>query len=137
MEELENTEGAEEIRDPKAVLEALERAKADAKRFREMADAGRQEIEDLKTRISALSSDETLAGLKRQIVELRVKSSLEKEGIKDTDRVYKYLSHSDYELDDSGNVKGFEEDLKRVKNDLPELFDKKRRVGGGADLFSK
>lgn len=144
MEETAGTEDTQEatkpedvtINDPKAVLEALERAKNDAKTNRERFEAEEKKVSDLQKRIDALSSDEVLGGYKRKIVELQVKAALEKEGIKETDRVVKYLSLADYDLDDDGNVTGFTENLAQVKKDLPELFDTKRRVGGAADLFA-
>jgi hypothetical protein len=142
-ESKEVTEGTQEgtqseevvINDPKAVLEALARAKNDAKANRERLEAEEKKVAELQERVNSLSSDEVLGGYKRRIIELQVKSSLEKEGIKETDRVAKYLSFDSYDLDDEGNVTGFSENLEQVKKDLPELFDAKRRAGGAADIF--
>jgi hypothetical protein len=38
-----------------------------------------------------------------------------------------------FEFDDNLNVVGFEDQFSQLKEDLPEIFDPKLRVGGQAD----
>ena len=124
-----------EIKDPKAVLEALERAKADAKKYREQAEALEAEKQQMVDRISALEGDEGIALWKNRAVELATKQQLAKSGVADPDRIYGFMDASTLDYDDEGRVTGFDEAVKAVKEKLPELFDNKRRVAGGADLF--
>ena len=57
MEEVTPVEGTStEIKDPAAVLAALERAKADAKKFREEKEALETQIEDYKNKTSQVNS---------------------------------------------------------------------------------
>jgi hypothetical protein len=57
-------------------------------------------------------------------------------GVKDADRLMKYVGTDGLDFDDKGNLTGLEERLKTLKTDLPELFDVKRRVGGKADIHA-
>lgn len=126
-----------EIKDPKAVLDALERAKADAKKYREKAEALEAEKETLNTRITELEADETVSKYKQRIMEMLAKSELSKQGIKDADRVYGLLEKDKITLDDEDNLTGLDEALTGLKTKIPELFNTKKRVGGAADLFEK
>lgn len=136
-QEVTQPEGTEvpEIKDPKAVLEALERAKNDAKKFREQVEALEQEREQWAERIAALEGDEGIALWKNRTVELAAKAELAKSGIKDVDRIYGLMDASAFDYDDEGRVTGLNEALETVKKNLPELFDDKRRVANGADAF--
>lgn len=118
------------IDDPKAVLEALERAKREAKQFREERDAARSENQTLQASLKATE------GLKSRYVASEARLALLTAGVKDTERVSKYLNLSEIEIDDDGKVQGLGEKIDAAKKDLPELFDAKRRVGGAADLFA-
>lgn len=138
METTVETQGTEEeleIRDPKAVLEALDRAKADAKKYREQFEALEKANADLENQIATLSSDEKLTALKGQIIELKAKQKLEKQGLDDADRIFSLMDASAFDLDDEGNVLGFDDNLKSLKTKLPELFDTRKRVAGGADAY--
>lgn len=126
----------EEIRDPKAVLEALERAKADAKKYREQFEAMETNNRELSERIAALEGDEGIAKYKSRVIELQAKRELEKEGIKDTDRIFGLMDASAFDLDNEGGLVGFAESLTDLKKKLPEVFDTKKRVAGGADAFA-
>lgn len=140
MEETQNeVEQSEEvvINDPKAVLEALERAKEDAKKYREQAEALEAEKQGFVDRIASLEGDEGIALWKNRTVELAAKQELAKSGVKDVDRIYGLMDATTFDYDDEGSVTGFAEALDKVKADLPELFDDKRRVAGGADAFNK
>ena len=112
------------LEDPKAVLAALERAKNDAKRSREEKE---QLQEDLNKK-NQIISDYSNKLLKEQVIK-----KLASEGIKDADRVLKFVALDSLSLDDSLDVIGFEDQMESLRNDLPEIFDPKLRVGGQAD----
>lgn len=135
-QEVTQAGGDEEIRDPKAVLEALARAKEDARKFREQFEALEKEKEEWANRIAALEGDEGIALWKRRTVELAAKKELAKQGIKDVDRIYGLLDAQAFDYDDEGRVTGLDEALSDVKKKLPELFDEKKRVANGADAFA-
>lgn len=133
----EVNEEVPEIKDPKAVLDALERAKADAKRFREELDTLKSEhAETLKEQESLKDSLETLKAdttWKDRAKELTVRSKLGT----NADRLMKFMDLESVTLNDEGEAEGLDEAVAKVKGDLPELFDSKRRVGGAADLYEK
>jgi hypothetical protein len=126
---LETNEATEPvINDPKAVLDALERAKEDAKRFREQA-------EELTSSLEA--KDQKIAEFNGKLLTEKIKQKLADEGIKDSSRIMKYLDVNALQLDEAFDVVGFEEQIAQLKNDLPEVFDPKLRVGGQADTAIK
>lgn len=116
------------IEDPKAVLSALERAKSDAKRFRE-------EKEQLESTLSA--KEQAIANYANVLLQEKVAQKISAEGIKDPDRVLKFVNMSELSLDENFNVIGIEDQLAQLKSDLPEVFDPKLRVGGQADAAVK
>ena len=112
------------IEDPAAVLSALERAKADAKKFREE----KEKLEaDLQT------STQAAASFSAKLVEEKVKAKLESNGLKDPSRLLRFVDFSKISLDDANEIIGFEDQFESLKQDLPEIFDAKLRVGGQAD----
>lgn len=113
----------EEIKDPAAVLAALERAKADAKKYREELEALQAEHEPLK---------EELEGLRSTLKDSAIKRAIKDAGA-EPDRVMKFLKTEGITYED-GDLSGFDEAFDTLKNDLPELFDAKRRVGGRVEL---
>jgi hypothetical protein len=112
------------IEDPKAVLSALERAKGDAKKFRE-------EKEQLEVDLN--SKNQIISEYSGKLLREKVMQKISKEGIKDPQRVLKFIDLSKLEFDEDFEVIGFEDEFSNVKQDLPELFDPKLRVGGQAD----
>jgi hypothetical protein len=54
-------------------------------------------------------------------------------GVKDAQRLMKYIDFSKLEFSSDLEVIGLSDQIDNVKNDLPELFDAKLRVGGQAD----
>jgi hypothetical protein len=104
---------------------ALKKANAEAKQYRE-------EKELLATKVEELSSDDTLTKMQQRIIKTEAKSRLVAEGVKDPDRILKYVTADNVKVTDDG-LEGLDEVLGGVKKDLPELFDKKRQVAGGAD----
>lgn len=112
------------IEDPKAVLEALDRAKNDAKKFREE----KEKLEnDLNTR------NQLVAQYSDKLLREKVKAEFEKQGFKDSERLFKFINFSELEFDEEYNIIGFDKQFKELKNNFPEIFDAKLRVGGQAD----
>lgn len=116
------------IEDPKAVLSALERAKNDAKRFRE-------EKESLETLLE--EKDGKVAKITENLIKQKVIEQINKEGIKDSERLLKFVDFDSIQFDDDFNIVGFEDQIKKLKSDLPEIFDAKLRVGGQGDTAIK
>jgi len=127
---LETNENIEEvtIEDPKAVLAALDRAKADAKKFRE-------EKEQLE--IDLNSKDQAIAEYSGKLLHEKVLQKISAEGIKEPRRLMKFMDLTKFEFDENLDVKGFDEQFSQLKEDLPEIFDPKLRVGGQADTAVK
>lgn len=126
MENTENIEKTEnvEIKDPKAVLDALDRAKADAKRFREEKEALEIEFNNQMNILGQYSG---------QLVKEKVVQSIAKMGISNPERLMKYLQMDKLQFDKEFNLTGLEDQVQSIKSDFPELFDPKLLVGGKAD----
>jgi hypothetical protein len=126
MEQSENQETTQAvvIDDPTAVLSALERAKADAKKFREE----KEKLEsDLNVKVELINTYNT------KMLQDSVKSRLEKDGIENPERFLRFINFEKIQLDAENKLIGFEDQLDGLKTDLPEIFDPKLRVGGKAD----
>lgn len=126
--ETNNTETEAVINDPKAVLDALERAKADAKKFRE---------EKEKLEIDLNSKDQKIADFSGRLLNEKILQKLSAEGLKEPKRFVKYLDRTKLEFNDDLEIIGLDEQLEALKNDFPEIFDAKMRVGGQADTAVK
>ena len=127
--EINNTESQETIiNDPKAVLDALDRAKNDAKKFRE---------EKEKLEIDLNSKDQKIAEYSGRLLHEKVMQKLSAEGLKEPKRLMKFIDTLKLEFDENLEVKGLEEQIEQLKADLPEIFDAKIRVGGQADTAIK
>lgn len=128
--ETNNVENTEEvvIEDPKAVLSALERAKGDAKKFREQAE---------QLEVDLNSKNQMIASYSEKLLQEKVKQRLAEEGIKDSARVLKFVDLGSLQFDDNLDVIGFEDQIEKLRADLPEIFDPKLRVGGQADAAAK
>lgn len=118
-----------EIEDPKAVLDALERYKKENKKFREERDAA-------LARVDELESDDAAEKWKRRTVESEVKNRLMAAGVKDTDRLIKYVDVEGVDVGEDDSLTGIDDAIKALKEDFPELFDPKRQVGGKGDTFA-
>lgn len=130
-DQLENTETQEqlnnetpEIKDPKAVLDALDRAKADAKRFREEKEA----LEE-----SLSSKDQKIAEYSGRLLRDQVKRSIAELNLTNSDRILKYIDFNKLDFDSEFNITGLNDQITGLKQDFPELFDPKLLVGGKAD----
>ena len=113
-----------EIKDPKAVLDALDRAKADAKRFREEKEA---------LEINLNSRDQKIAEYSGKLLREQVKKELSAQNITNVDRLLKYIDFNKLEFDEEFNVSGLEDQIIGIKTDFPEFFDPKLLVAGKAD----
>lgn len=116
------------IEDPKAVLAALERAKGDAKKFRE-------EKEQLEKAV--LEKNEAIEAYSRKLIKEKVAQKIASEGISDAERILKFININELSLSDDLELIGFEDKIDALKKDLPEVFDAKLRVGGQADTATK
>lgn len=125
MEEQNQIEGTStEIRDPKAVLEALDKAKAEAKKFR-------LEKEALETQMNASISK--VSQFHDKLVMEQVNKHLASLGIQHGDRLNKYIKMDALSLTEDFEVNGLDEQIATLKTDFPELFDPKFIVAGKAD----
>ncbi|NDF35594.1 MAG: hypothetical protein EB154_07045 [Nitrosopumilaceae archaeon] len=116
------------INDPKAVLDALDRAKSDAKKFRE-------EKEQLE--IDLNSKDQKIAEFSGKLLHEKVVQKLSAEGLKEPKRFMKYIDTLKLDFDENFEVVGLDQQLEQLKQDFPEIFDAKMRVGGQADTAVK
>jgi len=122
---MENMDGTSvEIKDPVAVLAALDRAKADAKKFRTEKEAIEQEIVATKEKANLIQTK-----LKND----KIIRSLMDNGVPNADKLLKYIKTSEIELTDDFEINGLDTQLEALKTDFPELFDPKMIVGGKAD----
>jgi hypothetical protein len=118
-----STESAE-IKDPAAVLAALDRAKKDAKQFREEKEALEVEIDKYRNENAKYSGKLLKEKVMQQLAELKLAN---------TDRLFKYLKLDELSFDEELNIVGLEDQIKGIKEDFPELFDPKLLVAGKAD----
>jgi hypothetical protein len=122
---MENMDGTSvEIKDPVAVLAALDRAKADAKKFRTEKEAIEQEI---------VATREKLNLNQTKLKHDKIIRSLTDNGVPNADKLLKYIKTSEIELTDDFEINGLDIQLEALKTDFPELFDPKMIVGGKAD----
>jgi hypothetical protein len=125
MEETTQMDGtSEEIKDPAAVLAALDRAKKDAK-------AAREEKEALEAKLAQYEQDN--ARYSGKLLREKVIQELSKTWVGNHERLLKYLKFENLSFDDELNVIGLEDQIKELKTDFPELFDPKLLVAGKAD----
>lgn len=124
MEQTQVDGTSQEIKDPEAVLAALDRAKKDAKQFRE-------EKEALEAKMAQY--EEQNAKFSGKLLKERVIQELSKHNIANTERILKFIKFEGLTFDDEFNVLGLDDQIKELKSDFPELFDPKLLVAGKAD----
>lgn len=124
MEETKAEGTSAEIRDPEAVLAALERAKKEAKEFRLEKEKLEEELQKQNTEVAKFSG---------KLLREKIEKELSKLNISNSDRILKYLNIANLTFDDDLNIVGLDEQIKEMKKDFPELFDPKLLVGGKAD----
>jgi len=125
MEQENIVEGtSDEIRDPKAVLEALDKAKAEAKKFRLEKEALETQVQESISKISQFQSKLLMEHVNKHL------SSL---GIQNGEKLSKYIKMDSLSLTEDFEVAGLDEQVATLKSDFPELFDPKFIVAGKAD----
>ena len=113
-----------EIKDPKAVLTALDRAKNDAKKFRNEKEELQKAVEELNKKTSTVSS---------LLLQEKVKQHMSEKGFDNPERYMKYINMDNLRFTEDYEIDGLEDQFSQLKTDFPELFDAKVRVGGRAD----
>jgi len=116
------------LNDPKAVLAALDRAKSDAKKFREQ----KEQLE-----IDLNSTSQKIAEFSGRLLHEKVLQKISAEGVKDPKRLLRFMDMNKLEFDENLEVVGFDDQFNKLKEDLPEIFDPKLRVGGQSDAGVK
>jgi hypothetical protein len=125
MEQENIVEGtSDEIRDPKAVLEALDKAKAEAKKFRLEKEALETQVQESISKISQFQS---------RLLAEHVNKHLSSLGIANGEKLSKYIKMDTLSLTEDFEVAGLDEQVATLKSDFPELFDPKFIVAGKAD----
>ena len=128
MEENTKVDGTStEIKDPEAVLAALERAKSDAKKFRLEKEALEKELSEFKS-----VSQQT----QRKLINEKISKKLAELGIQNSDRLMKYIKSEAITLTEDMEIEGLDEQVESLKTDFPELFDPKIIVGGKVNAGS-
>jgi predicted flap endonuclease-1-like 5' DNA nuclease len=128
MEETNEMTVDAEIRDPKAVLDALDRAKKEAK-------TSRMEKDELAAKLESTSTQ--LESLKSGLIGQKAAAKLNSLGVVNAERILKYVDLAKVELDNEFNLTNFDEQVDQIKGDFPELFDPKLRVAGLGDTGNK
>lgn len=124
----------DEIEDAEKFLAAHYKALEDLKALRAEAKAYETELETLRE----AGSDENLEKWKQRALKQAAKAALEGEGIKNADRVLKYIDLDGVDFDENESLTGLDDKLGEVKGDFPELFDSKRRAGRqSVDIHAK
>jgi len=111
-----------DIENPEALLKAHEKAKQDLIELRAELNALEKERDEFKTQLDKASS------YREKAIKAEVKAQLEGTGVKNADRILKYLNLDGLEYDEEDKLTGVDEKLAVVKEDFPELFDVKRRA---------
>jgi len=124
MEETQLDGTSTEIKDPKAVLDALDRAKKDAKQFR-------IEKEELEKQLSAETQNSST--IKSKFINQMINQHLAGLGIQNADRLMKYIKVDALTLSEDFELEGLNDQIESIKSDFPELFDPKLLVGGKAN----
>lgn len=122
----------EEVHDPEGLLKAYREAVEDLKVGRDRIKALEAERDTFKQQIESFEPD----AWKPKAVTAEIKLALERQGIKDVERLMPYIGTDGIELSEDGKLVGLDDRLTSLKKDLPEVFDPKVRAGGKADIFA-
>lgn len=114
------------IEDPKAVLSALDRAKEEAKAYREERDTYKKQVEES-------TAGEEIKKWRTRSVKTDAKNALKEKGHANASRLLDFMDLDALDYDDKESLVGLDEQLKAVQDKLPELFDIRKAVGGAAD----
>lgn len=102
---------------------ALDRYKTENQKFRTQRDEYK----------AAADAGEVNEKFRTRALAAEAKLKLSALGVKDTDRLVKYVDFSKVQIDDEDKITGLDEQIESLKGDFAEVFDPKRRVGGKAD----
>lgn len=127
---------SEEVKNPEAVLAELRRAQEDLKALREQVSTLTSAKEAAEAALEKATEEAKGNVWKQRAINSEARSALLGQGIKDADRFMKFIDVEKLDFDDEGKLTGLDETLGQLKKDLPEVFDPKKRVGGGADIFA-
>lgn len=118
--EVEVVETEEEVQDPKALLKAHKELKKDFEKYKADAAAYKAQLEEASPKTDKYKSRAIKAEAKIALADL---------GVKNVDRVLKYIDVDDLDFDDEGNLPGLQGKVADLKTELPELFTRKLRAG--------
>lgn len=124
----DKTNDEEMVKNPENLLRMYRELQADVTTLR-------TENKELKNKVEA-ADEAAVEKWKSRAVKAEAKQRLETEGVRNAERILKYMKLEGIDFDDDDKLSGFDEKFEEVKTDFPELFDKKRRVGGGADIHA-
>jgi len=113
------------IEDPRKVLDALDRAKSDAKRNREEKEEFKKNYE---------KAMEQLSDWEKRLTAEKAERQMSLSGLPNSDKLKKYIDFDRISFNvETLEVEGVEEQIDEIKNEYPELFDPKIVYGGKAD----
>lgn len=119
----------EEVKDPQGLLKMYRELQEDVKNLRNENKSLTEQLADTDT--------EAVDKWRSRAIRAEAKANLEGQGIKDADRILKYVNLEGVDLDDEKGLTGFDEKLEGIKKDFPELFDAKKRAGrSSADIHA-
>lgn len=110
---------------------ALDRYKKENEKFRTERDEWKSKYED------GVANDDTINKYKTSLARSEAKLKLQSEGVKDAERLVSRMDFSGVNVNDDGDIDGIDDQIEAIKRDFPEVFDRKRRVGGVADASSR
>lgn len=110
----------EEVKDPKALLKAHKELKKDFEKYKSDAAAYKAQLEEASPKTNKY---------KERAIKAEAKIALQSLGVKNVDRVLKFIDMDDLDFDDEGNLPGLQGKVAEVKNEFPELFTRKLRAG--------
>lgn len=116
--------------DVDALAESVSKLEGAVDRYKKENQKFREERDNYKAQAEAGEVNE---GFKTRALQAEAKLRLNANGVKDPDRIIKYLKFDTVEFDEKEGFKGLDESIETVRTDFPELFDAKRRVGGKID----
>lgn len=115
------------VENPEELLKAYNKLKEDIVNLRadhKLLEKERDELKELSESLSPESMDK----MKSRAIKAEIKAQLENDGIKNADRIIKYLDLEGVDYDEEENLVGVDEKLSVIKEDFPELFDVKKRA---------
>lgn len=102
--------------DIESMKEALSKANNEAASFRHQLNEAKAELEQ---------AHGTANSYKNSYVDAKITATLAESGVSNV-RVAKLLDRSKIDIDESGDLVGFEDQLEQVKTDFAELFEAKK-----------